>query len=86
VTPWEVERLEQHERLACSRRQSRRLMRTLVVVSLTCTVLLIVAMLVLDLREQPTWRAAMATSAVWFLGVVFGWTLKWSFDTWIESA
>jgi uncharacterized membrane protein YqjE len=86
VTPWEVERLEQQERLARSKRQTRRLMRTMAVVSLSFTALLVVAMLVLILKEQPTWLAVMSTLAVWLLGVSFGWTLKWSFDSWIDSA
>jgi hypothetical protein len=86
MTPWEVVRLEQQERLARSKRQTRRLMRTVALLSLTCTALLVVAMLVLILKEEPTWLAVISTLGVWILGISLGWTLKWSFDSWIESA
>ena len=51
-------------------------MRTMAVVSLTFTALLVVALLVLILKEQSTWLAVMSTLWVWILGVSFGWRLK----------
>jgi hypothetical protein len=61
-------------------------MRTTAVVSLSFTLLIVVALLAFDLKQEPTWQAALAVLAIWVLGVSLGWTLKWSFDSWVESA
>jgi type IV secretory pathway TrbD component len=50
------------------------------------TVGLVATILIFDLRDAPTWRAAAATLAIWVLGVVVGWLGKMSFDQWIDSA